>query len=459
MAVRGGALGMKKWGRSCCFLWIFCTFATVMNRLAQQLPPDFVAQTRDAMGAALWDDYVAALGEDAPVSIRLNPLKAGRLGVSEAMDDGGVAWCREGHYLRCRPAFTFDPLLHAGAYYVQEAASMFVSHVIRELVKVPVRMLDLCAAPGGKTTAARTALPQGSWLVSNEPVAKRANVLAENVQKWGAGQTIVTSSLPRDFSRAGELFDVILADVPCSGEGMFRKDEGAIGEWSLEGVKKCRLLQRDIVGEAWRCLVPGGLLIYSTCTYNVHENEENVVWMMSELGALPQDIHICKEWGIVPSLADGLAAPVFRFVPGRTRGEGLFMAVLRKGGDELRGRCTERGARLGKGLCTLFDGHRPPTVKGKDVIPDTWDALRADFDAARVATATLTYDEALRYLRRETLTLSPEVSRGIVAVTYRGLALGFVKNIGSRANNLYPAEWKIKSSHLPDEASAANILQ
>lgn len=247
------------------------------------LPEDFIQYTQELMGDELFQQLKQGITEgEAPTSIRLNPFKC-----KEGEDAAGepIPWCPStGRYLSTRPNFTFDPWLHAGKYYVQEASSMFVDLVIRQLVHEPVMMLDLCAAPGGKSTAVRAALPEGSLLFSNEPMRTRSQILAENIQKFGHPDMIVTNSYPRDYKKSKLQFDVILTDVPCSGEGMFRKDDGAISEWSLQNVDNCWHLQREIVSDIWNCLKPGGLLIYSTCTFNAHEDEENIAWICEELG-------------------------------------------------------------------------------------------------------------------------------------------------------------------------------
>ena len=360
------------------------------------------------------------------MSIRLNPLKTKGW---EVIQGEAVPWCRDGYYLKRRPQFTFDPLLHAGAYYVQEASSMFLDEVLRQLMGKEVSSaLDLCAAPGGKSTVLRAALPDGCILVSNEPNGKRAQILSENIQKWGAPNSYVTNLYPRDFHKAKLHFDLILVDAPCSGEGMFRKDEGAIREWSKANVEKCRRLQREILQDAWPCLRPGGLLIYSTCTFNTQENEENVQWMMEELGAEVLPVAIKKEWHITGSLLEGFTEPVYRFIPGKTRGEGLFMAAIRKkGGDsEVRDGKSEKGLQK---LKVIYESRK------EDVFPHT----------------ELTYQQALQYLRREALMLPDDTPKGIVTVTFHGLSLGQVKNLDNRANNLYPKEWRIKSTHIPTE--------
>ena len=438
-----------------------------------QLPEDFIRETRLLMGEDRFNRFLGAFDEEAPVSIRINPRysRSEECGVwsekcseAESAPESNltphsslltpqikVPWCPEGFYLSGRPQFTFDPLFHAGCYYVQEAASMFVTHILRAVANscVPsvasgiaesslftlhssLNALDLCAAPGGKSTAMRTVLPEGSILVSNEPNPTRAQILLENITKWGWPDCIVTNNYPRDFRKAKAKFDLILCDVPCSGEGMFRKDPQAISEWSLQNVEKCWRLQREIVADAWECLNPGGLLIYSTCTFNIKENEENVRWILDNYDAEPLTIPTLPEWNITGSLLPGFDAPVYRFIPGITRSEGLFVCVLHKfGGTEVRRYGGSRyDYRQMKGLSILVPPlHHTP-------VPPTID---------------LPYSDALKYLRGEALVLPPDTPQGIVTVTYKGVPLGPVKNIGSRANNLYPKPWRIKTTHLPTE--------
>ena len=273
------------------------------------LPPLFEDYTCRLMGPSLYEKLIESLGQDAPASIRLNPFKSiipeqEQILNADIRQASRVPWCENGLILPTRPNFTFDPLLHAGLYYVQESSSMFISEVLRQLVHEPVVMLDLCAAPGGKTTATRAVLPAGSLLFTNEPMKLRANILSENIQKFGHSDVIVTNNYPKDYRKAGQLFDIILADVPCSGEGMFRKDPNAIDEWSSQNVEKCTALQRSIIEDIWPCLREGGLLVYSTCTFNAHENEENVNWIAQNLGADFVQLEIPDEWNITVSLID-----------------------------------------------------------------------------------------------------------------------------------------------------------
>ena len=394
------------------------------------LPDEFVRTTRELMGEERFSRYLAAFDEETPVSIRLNPRK------SKAFPSfRNVPWCRHAYYLSERPNFTFDPLLHAGCYYVQEAASMFLDSVLQQhLPTVPLTALDLCAAPGGKSTLLRSALPEGSVLYSNEPVPKRASILLENVTKWGWPDCIVTNSYPRDYVRSGLKFDIILCDVPCSGEGMFRKDPQTIGEWSRQNVEKCWRLQRDIVSDAWQCLHDGGLLIYSTCTFNTKENEENIRWILETFDAEMLTVDVETDWAITGSLLPGFNEPVYRFIPGITRSEGLFMAAMRKGGKKQETRNKKKEGRV-ESLRILTS---PPSTL--HLPPSTFNPPPS---------IDLSYQQAISYLQRQALQLPPDTPLGIVQVCYQGHPLGLVKNLGTRANNLYPKEWAIKSTHVP----------
>jgi len=405
------------------------------------LPSAFTSSLRMLLGDDRYARFETALSEESPVSIRINPAKVPS--ISASVPDGQpVPWCTEGRYLSARPQFTFDPLLHAGCYYVQEAASMFITHVLRQYGNPLWHFaLDLCAAPGGKSTAARTVLPADCWLVSNDPVALRAQVLAENIEKWGHDRCIVTAQLPKEIRRQGLLFDLIICDAPCSGEGMFRKDPNAVGEWSPQSVSRCAALQRDILSEAWQCLQPDGLLVYSTCTFNTTENEDNVLWALSELGAELLPVDTDPSWGILPSLSPELQGPVYRFMPGFTRSEGLFVAVLRKPADGSRRTVTDdRFIKSVRKLRPVYDSSDAATRR----------LFPTEAPAALPAVA-LSYPQAIAYLRREAIVLPPDAPRGIVTLTFRDIPIGLAKNLGNRANNLYPKEWRIRTTHTPDE--------
>ena len=481
------------------------------------IPQEFLDDARRLLGEVRFRRFEAALGESPSVSVRLNPLKCAAAGLRAADCagyDAPVPWAAQGVYLKERPAFTFDPLLHAGVYYVQEASSMFLEAALRRYVTQPVAALDLCAAPGGKSTHARSLLPEGSFLVSNEPVRTRAQVLAENMTKWGHADVAVTNAYPADFGRLEDFFDLLLTDVPCSGEGMFRKEEDAVRDWSRAAVRMCRDRQREILTGVWPALKEGGLLVYSTCTLNHSEDEENVAWIARELGAEVLPLDVPREWGVAGNLladsgvptdepaAD--AVPVYHFLQSEVRGEGFFLAVLRKTGGGTAVTCADagrnavpagpkknrRGAAAGREpqppaqcrrwierperFCFRVQGDELTAVrtewadaaewlsrtlkvmqagltvarmKGRDWMPAHALALSTELCAAAFPQAELTYGQAVAYLRKETFALPPAVPAGYVLLTFGGVPLGFVKNLGNRFNNLYPQEWRIRSGY------------
>jgi 16S rRNA C967 or C1407 C5-methylase (RsmB/RsmF family)/NOL1/NOP2/fmu family ribosome biogenesis protein len=487
-----------------------------------ELPKDFETYTRRLLGDEEYGRLVAALAEEPPVSVRFNPLKV-QTALFEDMLNETVPWASNANYLTKRANFTFDPLFHAGCYYVQEASSMFLEQALRRYVNKPVLMLDLCAAPGGKSTLARSVLPEGSMLVSNEPLRQRAQILAENMTKWGHPDTVVTQNYPADFASLGVLFDVVAADVPCSGEGMFRKDAQAVTEWSKENVALCRDRQREILRGIWAALRPGGLLIYSTCTFNRYEDEENVAWIAEELGA--DVLPVCEEgqWGCKGYFPDvrpiGQSSgpeedetspnteapfPVYHFLPGTTKGEGFFLAVLRKHGnaEDAYATLAERNKKNKKKdirknktgptapsalrqwvgdreafqfltdgdgwtavprqyadevktmqarLNVLQAGTRLCTAKGGNLVPDIALALSTALNKEAFPRVEVDYRQAIGYLRHEAIALAPDTPLGYVLICYKGQCLGFAKNIGNRANNLYPEQWRIRSGHLPAE--------
>ena len=462
------------------------------------LPAEFSTRMRRLLGDE-YIDFEAALSTEPQTSLRLNPAKCDR-----QPDYRPVPWCRNAYYLDTRPAFTFDPRLHGGLYYVQEASSMFLDHVLRRFVDRPVRYLDLCAAPGGKSTLALAALPAGSLVVCNEVVRPRTHILAENLIKWGYDNTIVTRNSAADFGKLTHYFDVILVDAPCSGEGMFRKDPQAIAEWSPAQVGFCADRQREILTDVWDALRPGGLLIYSTCTYNREENEDIVHFLCERFGATPLDASPSEAWHIRPSLDADL--PAYRFMPHYTRGEGLFMAVLRKPGheeecqrDEWLPRTSRKGGKSknprqpGKGnpapwrtwiaapddytfdigdttvtalpsayatdhafFATHFEvvhrGIPVATLKGRDWQPHHALALSTGLAPDAFEPLPLSLVDAITYLRREAPAVASDPHhRGTRLVVYEGTPLGWCNHLGNRINNLSPTEWRIRSGYLPDD--------
>lgn len=431
-------------------------------------PLEFINDLRETLGRRRADRILAALAAPPEVSVRVNPFKiplAQLRGHFGALSGDAVPWAaEEAFYLHERPSFTLDPLFHAGAYYVQEASSMYVGSLFDRAAALlggvsGLRVLDLCAAPGGKTTQILSHLDDTSLLVANEVVPARAAVLAENVARWGCANAVVTSSDPSAFASLRSFFDIILVDAPCSGEGMFRKNDRAVTEWSPAAVRLCAARQRRILAEVWPSLLPGGFLLYSTCTFNRQENEENVAWISAELGA------------------DCLSAR--HFYPGEERGEGFFAALLRKEGTyegnavpavapaplallEKRGLLKLFSAgflrdldRLEKSLKVMASGTAVATRKGLDLVPEAALALAADRVRPAIGdmlpglvfeTVEISREEALRFLSKEPLSC-PDSPRGYLLLSYGGLGLGFVKNLGSRTNSLLPNAWRIRSTH------------
>lgn len=425
-------------------------------------------------------------GLQAPpsVSLRLNPGK----GVSPADGSSKVPWCSHGIYLDSRPQFTFDPAMHQGLYYVQDASSMIYNRILSQLVgSEPVNYLDACAAPGGKTTAAIDALPSGSLVVANEYMFQRAEILAENIIKWGYPRCIVTRGDTARFRKTGAIFDIIAADVPCSGEGMFRKDPEAVAQWTPALVEECAAKQREIVENLWRALRPGGYLIYSTCTFNRTENEDMAAFILSNFDAEAVGLDFPEEWGIISR------DNCHHFIPGKVKGEGLTVAVFRKNGDyDNRNTATAASKKKAKketvkipddvknwvkdsdrfkftiaddkliaampsreadtvaSTCdVIYNGIEVATIKGKDFIPSQALALSTALNVGAFNTAEVDYATAISYLRRETIILE-DSPRGFILLLYKGKPLGFVKNLGNRANNLYPQNWRVLSAHVPD---------
>ncbi|MBR5685649.1 MAG: rRNA cytosine-C5-methyltransferase [Muribaculaceae bacterium] len=446
------------------------------------LPQEFIVQLRGLLPDE-WEALTRAITSSEPsVAVRVN----GARGVG--VPDGAcrVAWCDQGYYLQDRQQFTFDTDWHAGRYYVQDASSMFIAHVIRHLVHEPVRYLDLCAAPGGKTTAALQALPTGSLVVANEIVPPRARVLADNVIRWGHPRCVVTSNAPAQVGKLTHFFDVIATDVPCSGEGMMRKDDEAVSQWSPQLVEQCAERQRGILTDVWNALRPGGLLIYSTCTYNRQENEEIADFIVRELGATSLEVPVEPEWNIHPAI--GSDCHCYRFMPYRVDGEGLFMAVFRKDGDSPRQdiRIKEKSSKkadetaknwlsspndyavsqqgdlmiaapqdirrevdaLRASLNVLHAGVELATLMGRKTVPHHALAMSVERDKDAFPICEVDYPTALRYLRGESITV--DGPRGYVLIAHKGAIQGFANNLGNRANNLYPKSLRILSTHLPD---------
>jgi 16S rRNA C967 or C1407 C5-methylase (RsmB/RsmF family)/NOL1/NOP2/fmu family ribosome biogenesis protein len=429
-----------------------------------------------------------ALQQPAPASIRYNRRK-------RPAPAGSVPWCSAGAYLAVRPSFPLDPLWHGGAYYVQEASSMFVAQLAALLPSLGARcrVLDLCAAPGGKSTLLASLLPPDGLLVSNEAVRNRVPILLENLAKWGEPNVAVTAADPVQFRSLPAFFDLLLIDAPCSGEGLFRRQAAAIREWSEAAVRHCADRQRRIVADAWDALRDDGVLVYSTCTFNRHENEENVEWMIRQLGAERLSLPVDPAWGVVESEAG------YRFYPHRLQGEGFFMSVLRKRAPcppiSRKGIPTDRptvaardAALIGKWLHGDFApavvGHQlyalpqeqQPAIaqlsaclpvlragvpvgerKGDDCAPAAALALSTACRRDAFPVVELPLQKAIDYLRRENVHF-PAAPNGYLLVAYDNLPLGFAKKIGRRTNNLFPMPWRIRIPAPPPTSGAGGSL-
>jgi len=362
---------------------------------------------------------------------------------------------------------------------------MFIAEAVRKCVSGPVRVLDLCAAPGGKSTLLAQLLPEGSLLISNEIQRSRAQILAENMVKWGRPGVMVTCNTPKQIGQSSLMFDIIAVDAPCSGEGMFRKDEGAVRDWSIGNVEMCAARQREIIEDIWPALRPGGYLIYSTCTFNRQEDEDNVRWIMDRFGAEAIGLNPAAEWNIAGSFTDD-SLPVYHFMQHRTRGEGFFLSLLRKpegavatlksrpfkaDSSKIPAECrgwlrTDSGYEFfiknesvfalpmeladdmwqaGQELYPLVPGVEVAMLKGRDWVPAHALAMNTALNRDAFQRVEVTRQQALAYLHCDALRFD-DVPRGIVLLTYHNIPLGFAKNIGNRANNMYPQEWRIRNS-------------
>ena len=465
-----------------------------------KLPEEFVKEMCNLLGEAEAERLETALQQPQTMAFRPNRAKQ-----AEALENfRHVPWSSLGFYLESRPAFTFDPLFHNGSYYVQEPSSMFLEQALKVVCSFnengavsPLRCLDLCAAPGGKSTLLRSLLPDGSLLVSNEVVGQRAQVLVENIQKWGHPDCVVTNSKPCAFTPLEGFFDIVVVDAPCSGEGMFRKDNPAIQMWSLANVTKCARLQREIIRDVWPALREGGFLVYSTCTFNICEDENNVAFFCDELDAEVVPIPINSEWGIMGDLSGG-DLPVCRFMPHKTHGEGFFLTLLRKKGKTavrpaekknktplykrlsgewagklnseeewklfqtndvqfaVRDSLADDVNILWNCLHVLSAGIPVCHNKGNKCFPHEALALSTQLRKGAFPTVEVNVENALNYLRRLTLNLPAETPDGFVLITFRERPLGLVKNLGTRANNLYPQNWRIRSGYTSDTPRIIN---
>lgn len=427
--------------------------------------------------------FVAAHEDAATLSVRINPQKR----ISKFDSSEKVPWCESGFYLNERPDFTADPLFHAGCYYVQEASSMFIEHALKNTVdlKTPLKILDLCAAPGGKSTLIASLISNDSLLVSNEVIRSRVNVLEENVVKWGSDNVFITNNDPKDLSRFRNYFDVILVDAPCSGSGLFRKNTAAIGEWSEENVIHCSLRQQRILSDIIPALSPSGTLIYSTCSYSAEENEMVCDHISAKFHLQTQQIPLEENWGIVETASEQQKCFGYRFYPDRARGEGFFVSAFRKSGPETGKRARQKQPGTVKPLqanerkiintwikrpeeYSFFKKKNEIIAVGKMLVTDVEEFASLNVRKAGICLGEMMHGElipshelamstllspeelcvqvdkatALKYLKKENISLA-DAPNGWMLMCYENQALGWAKNIGNRINNYYPKNRRI----------------
>ena len=421
-------------------------------------------------------------------SVRMNPYKTsmvnGEWSIKSQIPNlpipnSKIPWTNSGFYLESRPSFTFDPLFHAGCYYVQEASSMFLEQALKQTVDLSnrLRVLDLCAAPGGKSTHILSLISKESLLVSNEVIRSRANILNDNIIKWGCSNVVVTNNDPKDFQRLENYFDVIVVDAPCSGSGLFRRDPEAIEEWSEQNVALCSQRQQRILADVLPALKNGGVLIYSTCSYSKEEDEFIAKWLEEELIFNNEGLINNPEWNITNT--DG----GFRFWPDKIKGEGFFIACFRKNGDddndiylpktksqkfsnqeldvlnnsigdsEIHFIRSERSIHaipaklntdiefLSSKLRIVNYGTRMGEIIKDKLVPDHALAM-SNIISDKIERVEVNYEQAIQYLKKKELSIGTD-KKGWALVTYQQHPLGWVNILPNRINNYYPKELRI----------------
>ncbi len=442
------------------------------------LPSRFLENLAEVIPTSEISEFTNTLHEEIPTSIRINPNKKINTTALEK-----IKWCELGYYLPERKKFTFDPLFHAGAYYVQEAGSMLIEQAFLQFanLKSPLKVLDLCASPGGKSTHILSLISDESILVSNEVIGSRVSSLHQNIVKWGNANCIITQNDPKDFSNFSEKFDIVVIDAPCSGEGMFRKHSHAIEEWSEDNVNLCSARQQRILHDAWSCLKENGLLIYSTCTYNLKENEGNISEFLKEKKGESLKLNLPADWNVRETIHQEIYA--YRMMPHQTKSEGFFMSCIqKKDASESNSYKSKRNflksyfewenyiknAENFKAIdfknkqfifqnneiyfltsCLLqlnvkHFGVEIGELKGKDFIPSISLALSNHLDKNAFAIYEANDDEALSYLRKENIPPKSD-NKAYELVCYESQPIGFIKNLINRTNNLYPKGWRVLS--------------
>ena len=441
-----------------------------------QLPIAFKERLLNQLGEQAYLEFEAALNTETPVSFRTNKQK-----LNTELNYSKVSWCSTGYYLPERPLFVSDPLWHAGAYYVQEASSMVLEQAfakIRELIDTDLKVLDLCAAPGGKSTHLSSLLNDNDILLSNEVIQTRVSVLKENLLKWGFPNTIICNNDSRDFSQLGEIFDIVVVDAPCSGEGLFRKDPNATEQWTVDNVQTCELRQKRILQEIIKCVKEGGFIIYSTCTYNPGENEAQVEYL-EQNGFKSVPFHFNKK-----------LESSYQLMPHTHQGEGFFIALLQKtetSGERIDSRIdnsikTEKVGsewqqlintevdffkfrneisaakphlfdfykQISKQLKIIQVGTSVGTQNQQLMIPSSELVFSQHFNIESWPTIELSLEQAIQYIGKQIIPHSSS-SKGYVTLTYKNIPIGLGKFAGNRVNNLFPNEWRLRKQIKQEE--------
>ena len=445
-----------------------------------QLPSSLLESLKAAKGFDMEPFVAVHTSGEQITSIRVNLAKPSEIKNQKSK----IPWTDTGYYLTERPSFTFDPLFHAGCYYVQEASSMFLEQALKQTVDLskPLKVLDLCAAPGGKSTHIQSLISKESVLVSNEVIRSRANVLKDNIIKWGCENVVVTNNDPRDFSKLENYFDVIVVDAPCSGSGLFRRDAEAIEEWSENNVQLCSQRQQRILSDVWPSLKENGILIYSTCSYSKEEDEEIMDWMMTQLSVVSCQLTVTSLSDITPVQSNN-GAYGYRFWPDKVKGEGFFLACFQKkdGEADTAFRYRKKPEQASKkememierwikkdGLIfikylstvyawpehhvrdfsflleqfrVIYSGVLVGELMRNKLVPDHALAM-SSIVAESIQKMELNYEQSIQYLQRKDLKVSIE-NKGWQMVIYKGHPLGWVNVLPNRINNYYPKELRI----------------
>jgi 16S rRNA C967 or C1407 C5-methylase (RsmB/RsmF family)/NOL1/NOP2/fmu family ribosome biogenesis protein len=441
-----------------------------------QLPNGFKQRLRHQLGEQAYIEFEASLNKETPVSLRINKKK-----LNTELNYSKVNWCSTGYYLPERPLFVSDPLWHAGAYYVQEASSMVLEQAFNKIIELndkDLKVLDLCAAPGGKSTHLSSLLKDNDILLSNEVIQTRVPVLKENLLKWGFPNTIICNNDSRDFSQLGEIFDIVVVDAPCSGEGLFRKDPHATEQWTEDNVTTCELRQKRILQEVINCVKKGGFIIYSTCTYNPGENQAQVEYLTT------------KGFQTVPFSFAGKLESSYQLMPHTHQGEGFFIALLQKiethtEGSIERDETQIKTEKLGiewKKLMNVdieFIKFRNEMTAVKPPLLDFYKTISKQLKIVQLGTSVgtqnqqlmipsgelvfsqhfnieywpsieLTIEQALLYISKQTIPYSSS-NKGYVTLTYKNIPIGLGKFAGNRINNLFPNEWRLRKQIKQEE--------